>query len=162
MGSRKKSILEVDQLTKELIVSRLSTNIKRIYSYGIILNICSIIFLYQPHLNPLIPTTFNSTWPSWFETTHLLKRRPFYRVSLFVFHHGRPFLQQILAEGAKRVDDSQLSRSTSVFFTLRMFRIVCSGVEDRRFGFWCVFCLCSDCLFPSQCCWSKKKTQNLH
>lgn len=37
------------------------------------------------YLNPLVPTSFNSTWRSWIETTQLLKRRPFYRVSRFLF-----------------------------------------------------------------------------
>lgn len=66
------------------MVSRLSTNIQRInyWSYCIIID---HIFLYQPHLNPLIPSSFNSTWPSWFETTQLLERRAFYRVLRFFF-----------------------------------------------------------------------------
>lgn len=78
---------------------------------------------------------------------------PFYRVSRSFSHHGRPFLQQSLtfnAEGAKRVDDAQLSWSPSVFF-LRCFHTVdvldCLFLVEWRLDFHVFFCFLS--LFPS-------------
>ena len=124
------------------------------------------MFLYQPRLNPLIPTSFNYlAFLNWDNTT---SQTPGLSTAFRVFsRHGRPFLQQSLtcnAEGAKRVDDAQLSWSPSVFFSV-FSHCGCSGLfvpSGVEAWFSCVsFCLLS--LFPSSLFFEQYKAKtNLH